>query len=137
MICPVVQEPGAGDRPWLFWDGACGFCCWSVRWLSRRGGERALRIVPYQDAPDEFATPEFRERAARAVQVVTPTGERLEAGRACLYVLREIGWTWIGIFRFPPLVWLVEMGYWIAARNRGFLARFVSEDPKRCREEQR
>jgi len=133
----MIPESDANAPPQLFWDGACGFCCWFVRWLRRRGGEESLRIVPYQEAPAEIATPEFREHAARAVQVITSEGDRLAGGRACLYALRKIGWRWTAPLAVPPLVWLVELGYRIVSRNRRFFARFVSENPKTCRGERR
>ncbi len=65
-------------------------------------------------------------RCARAVHVITPDGGILRAGRASLYVLGRIGWRAteaIGSQR--PLVWLVEAGYWLVARNRRLFARFM------------
>ena len=65
-------------------------------------------------------------QCARAVHVITPAGEVRRAGRASLYVLGSIGWRRaeaIGSRR--PLVWLVEAGYWLVARNRPFFGRFM------------
>ena len=65
-------------------------------------------------------------QCARAVHVVTPAGEILRAGRASLYVLARTGWpraAAIGSRR--PLVWLVEAGYRVVARNRPLFARFL------------
>jgi hypothetical protein len=66
------------------------------------------------------------------MHVVTTEGEVLRAGRAGLFVLSKLGWrrtAWL--LGWPPLVWFVELGYWILARNRGFFARFLfrNEDP--------
>lgn len=50
----------------------------------------------------------------------------LSAGRASLCALTLIGYTrFASIFSFPPLVWGVELGYWIVARNRKFFGRFL------------
>ena len=62
-------------------------------------------------------------RCARAVHVLTPDGAMLGAGRASLYVLDRIGWrAFAALFARRPLVWLVEAGYWLVARNRGFFS---------------
>ena len=50
----------------------------------------------------------------------------MRAGRAVLYLLGIIGYRWlVWPLRFPPLIWLVEIGYQIVARNRRFFARFL------------
>lgn len=66
-------------------------------------------------------------RCARAVHVLGPDGTLLAGGRATLFVLERIGW-WprlVRVLRRPPLVWGVELGYRIVARNRPFFARFL------------
>lgn len=71
-------------------------------------------------------TPALRVACARAVHVVAVDGSVLRAGRAVLFVLRELGWrksTWL--LRWPPFIWGVELGYWIVARNRKRLARLM------------
>ena len=65
-------------------------------------------------------------RCARAVHVITPAGQVLRAGRASLYVLGRIGWhATEAIASRRPLAWLVEVGYWLVARNRPFFARVM------------
>jgi predicted DCC family thiol-disulfide oxidoreductase YuxK len=64
-------------------------------------------------------------RCARAVHVLTPDGTLLAAGRASLFVLGRIGWPRLArLLARRPLVWLVEAGYRVVARNRGFFSRF-------------
>ena len=59
-------------------------------------------------------------RSRRAVQVVTPGGRVIEAGRACLLVLELIGWhpllVWIA--RRRPFIWGVKFGYRLVAGQR-------------------
>jgi predicted DCC family thiol-disulfide oxidoreductase YuxK len=120
-------------KDWLIWDGACGFCCWWIAWAGRRGAGRVFRVVPYQKAPSPPMNEPLRQRARRAVQVVTADGRELSAGRACLHVLERLGWG--GRARFlsrPPFIWVIEAAYRIVARNRPFFARFVSQDPGAC-----
>ena len=69
----------------------------------------------------------LERRARRSVVVVTDRGEVLEAGRACLFVLHELGWhprlVWLA--RRRPLVWLVEAGYRLVAGSRGLIGRLL------------
>jgi hypothetical protein len=66
------------------------------------------------------------ERCARAVHVLGPDGTLLAGGRASLFVLERIGFPRLARgLRVPPLVWTVEAGYRLVARNRPFFARFL------------
>jgi predicted DCC family thiol-disulfide oxidoreductase YuxK len=61
--------------------------------------------------------------------VLTTDGQVLRAGRASLFVLGETGHPWLArLLGLPPMVWLVELGYAIVARNRAFFSRLL---PKR------
>ena len=65
-------------------------------------------------------------RCARAVHVITPAGTVLRAGRASLYVLDRIGWHAVArVAARAPFVCLVELGYWVVARNRGLASRVM------------
>ena len=70
-------------------------------------------------------TDALRRACAHAVHVVTARGEVIRAGRAALHVLDRIGFRrTAAVLSIPPLVWLVELGYRIVARNRSFFGRF-------------
>jgi predicted DCC family thiol-disulfide oxidoreductase YuxK len=106
-------------RHLLLWDGKCGFCRRSVEWVRRHDREGRFEIIPFQDAPAPPMTPELGEACKRAVHVITSEGRVLRAGRASMFVLRETGHPLLGrVLATPPLVWLVELGYVIVARNR-------------------
>jgi predicted DCC family thiol-disulfide oxidoreductase YuxK len=103
----------------LLWDGDCGFCRRGVEWAERRDTSHAFRAIPYQQAPSPPMTSELRQACARAVHVLTAEGPVLRAGRACLWVLERIGYPGLArVLALPPLVWAVEVGYWLVARNR-------------------
>ena len=86
----------------------------------------AFRAIPYQQAPSPPMTPELRLACARAVHVLTPEGNALRAGRACLWVLQRIGYPVLArVLALPPLVWVVELGYWLVARNRRLASRVL------------
>lgn len=70
-------------------------------------------------------TPELRAACKRAVHVVLPSGEVLRAGRASLTVLQQLGWWWVRPLFWPPMIWFVELGYAIVARNRVFFSRYM------------
>ncbi len=111
---------------WLLWDGECEFCGRVVQWIQRKDAAGRLRAVPYQRAPRPPMTDQLAERCRRAVQVYTPRGEILSAGRASLCVLELIGHRRLArVAARPPLIWLVELGYWVVARNRRFFSRLL------------
>jgi predicted DCC family thiol-disulfide oxidoreductase YuxK len=110
----------------LLWDGDCGFCRRCAAWAERRDATHAFRAVPYQQAPSPPMTPELRQACARAVHLLTPEGKMLRAGRACLWVLERIGYPVLArVLALPPLVWVVEVGYWLVARNRRLASRVL------------
>ena len=114
----------ASGQDFLLWDGTCGFCRRSVEALERRDTKHLFLALPYQEAPSPPMTPALWAACARAVHVVTQEGEVLRAGRAALYVLGRLGHpTWARVLSVPPLVWAVEFGYWLVARNRAFFSR--------------
>ena len=68
-------------------------------------------------------TPALFAACEKAVHVLTLEGSTLRAGRACLFILEQLGWKWTArLLRLPPLIWIVEIGYWIVAHNRDFFA---------------
>jgi predicted DCC family thiol-disulfide oxidoreductase YuxK len=114
------------DRHWIIWDGDCRFCGRWLRWALARDVHGEFEAVPYQQAPVPPMTPELREACRAAVHVRTRDGEWLRGGRACLFVLGRVGWPHLAsIAARPPLVWLVDAGYTVVARNRTLFSRLV------------
>jgi hypothetical protein len=72
-------------------------------------------------------TPALRAQARKAVQVMTADGRQLSAGRAVLFALEDIDWhpRMVRLAGRRPFIWAVELGYWIVARNRSLLGRFL------------
>lgn len=114
------------NRDMVLWDGACGFCRRGIRWFEARDARQRLEMVPYQEAPSPPMTPELYEDCARAMYVVKQDGTKLRAGRALLYMMQHCGYPRLGrTLAVPPLVWLVELGYAVMARNRYVISRFL------------
>ena len=70
-------------------------------------------------------TPVLYVACKHAIHVVEANGTVLRAGRACLFILDELGWHWAArLLAVPPFIWLVELGYRIVAVNRPLFSRF-------------
>ncbi|HXV80159.1 MAG TPA: DCC1-like thiol-disulfide oxidoreductase family protein [Candidatus Binatia bacterium] len=119
------------DRHWLFWDGSCNFCRRLVAWVKRKDIDHRFEVLPYQMAPSPPMTPTLYAACEKAVHVVKADGGTLRGGRACLFVLGTLGWTSARILWRPPLVWAVDLGYWIVASNRRLFARLLSRHPRK------
>jgi predicted DCC family thiol-disulfide oxidoreductase YuxK len=120
----VVEQQPRHDL--VLWDRDCGFCRRSVEWVQRRDAAREARFAfaPYQQSDDPRVDDRLRQACSRAVHVLTREGAVLRAGRASLYVLRRIGYRKTSaVLGVPPLRWLVELGYWIVARNRRLFSK--------------
>ncbi len=97
-----------------------------VAWVKRRDRAGRFEAVPYQEAPRPPMTDLLAAGCARAVHVLTTDGTVLNAGRGCLFVLGELGWPRLARFLAArPLVWAVEAGYWLVARNRVVLGQLL------------
>jgi hypothetical protein len=60
------------------------------------------------------------------MHVITPDGRILRAGRASLFVLEKIGWPRLAaVLAQRPLIWIIELGYWVVARNRSLFSRVL------------
>lgn len=121
---PSPRHPAR--RHLVLWDGDCAFCGRCVEWSRARDTQGRLDFARYQEVDGPPMTPALKAACARAVHVVTSDGRTLRGGRAVLFVLEELGWRTTGrVLALPPFVWLVELAYWIVARNRHFFGRFL------------
>ena len=74
-------------------------------------------------------TDDLARRCARAMQLLTPEGETLAAGRASVCVLGVLGYPRVArVAGLAPFIWGVELGYWIVARNRSFLSQLLPKE---------
>ena len=123
------MEPAGVQPIWLFWDGACSLCQRAITWVKHHDVTNQIQAVPYQTAPRPPMTDCLAQRCERAVQVVTPEGQILSAGRASLYVLGKVGFPRLArLGRRPPFVWGIEIGYWLVARNRQFFSKWLFQE---------
>jgi predicted DCC family thiol-disulfide oxidoreductase YuxK len=118
---------------WVLWDGACDFCAWSIAQLRRRDRQGQFHIVPFQGAPPELLQRVSPNALRRGVHVITADGRVLRGGRAVLFIGEQLGYGWLTRpLSLPPMVWAVEGVYWIIARLRGKLSRWLRLSETEC-----
>ena len=95
-------------------------------WVRRRDEAGQIELAPYQEAEIARRDPGLAAACARSVHVIGPDGTVLRSGRAVLRVLDLLGYrTLARVAGTPPLLWGVEVGYAVVARNRRFFSRFL------------
>jgi predicted DCC family thiol-disulfide oxidoreductase YuxK len=104
--------------PVLLYDGDCGFCTTSVRFIERRIPTRAeLRPYQFTDLDALGATP---KRAS--AEVLWVDGTRISGGaQAVARLLIDAGGAWrvLGaLLRIPPFRWLAAGVYHVVTVNR-------------------
>lgn len=123
----------AKPQHWVVWDGACDLCAWSVAQLRHRDTEGRFQVVPFQSAPPELLQRTTTSALGRGVHVFTADGRVLRGGRAVLFVGEQLGYGWLTRpLSVPPLVWGVEGVYWLIARLRGVLSRWLRVRTTEC-----
>lgn len=107
------------ERPVLVYDGDCGFCTASVRFLERRVPVDA-EVVAFQFA-DLAALGTTQERAEHEVLWVDRAGRVSGGAEAIGRLLTAAGGMWRVpgvVMRTPPVSWLAHAVYRLVANNR-------------------
>jgi predicted DCC family thiol-disulfide oxidoreductase YuxK len=74
-------------------------------------------------------THQLYEACGKALHVVTNDGKLLQAGEACLFILRVLGWRNAArVLSLPPLLAATELGYRLVAANRRHISRLFGWD---------
>ncbi len=110
----------------IFYDGDCGVCHWSVRFVARRDpGGQAFRFAPLGGETFDRRVPsEVRRDLPDTIVVQTAGGEVLLRSRAVVHILRRLGRPWPALGRLLALVPrpIRDLGYDLFARVRRYLA---------------
>jgi predicted DCC family thiol-disulfide oxidoreductase YuxK len=114
---------GLLDKPFLVFDGDCGFC---VRWVRRWEKETRGRVLyaPYQEAAARF--PDIPpERFRKSVQLVETDGRVYEGAEA---VFRALAYgptdRWLRLYRgLPGFAPAAEALYALVASHRAAFSR--------------
>jgi len=109
------------DLPVLFYDGECGLCRRSVRFLMRQDRQGRLYFAPLQGATAAWRrSSELRESLSSAVYQ-RENGENFLRSDAVLQVLIDIGsrWRWLArLAQKIPCRWRDASYDWVARRRR-------------------
>jgi len=106
----------------LIYDGECGICRRSVKWIRQRDEEERIELLPYQDpaVPERF--PEIPQSdMERAMQLVARDGARWEGARAAEELLAVLPrWRVAApLFKIPGVRRVAERVYrWVASNRR-------------------
>jgi predicted DCC family thiol-disulfide oxidoreductase YuxK len=110
----------------IFYDGGCGLCHWSVRFVLARDRGGAFRFAPLDSAALRSTAPEEVRKALQGTFVVrTFDGRLLTRSAAALHVGRRLGGVWrllAGVGALIPAA-VLDRGYDTIARNRHRLFR--------------
>ncbi|MDB1086595.1 DUF393 domain-containing protein [Streptomyces sp. ACA25] len=107
------------QRPVLVYDGDCGFCTTSARFVERRIRPRAE--VTARQFTDLEALGVSPERAEHELLWVTPTGTVYGGAQAVAKLLLSGGGGWAvagALLQLPPLRWAGPPAYRLVADHR-------------------
>lgn len=111
----------APNLPLLEYDGDCGFCTRTARWVERRlPPGSGVTVAPWQ-ALDLRAYGLTPPDVAKAAWWIDADGTRRRGHRAIAAALRAIGGPWraVGaVIDVPPVSWLARLVYALVARFR-------------------
>lgn len=117
----VLGEPAAElpRQPLVLYDGQCGLCNRSVRWLIEHDGGQ-LRYAPLQGPTAAAARARFPHIPETLESVVLVDGDRAHLrSKAFLHLARYLRWPWRAgrLFTWLPAA-LLDPLYRFIARNR-------------------
>jgi len=114
------DESTAGEHPIVLYDGVCGLCHRSIRFLLRNDREGILRFAPLQGPTAERLRGQFRQipETLQSVVLIEANTVYLRS-KAFLVVSRHLRYPWkvASWFRWMP-GWLLDPFYWLIARLR-------------------
>ena len=107
-------------EPIVLYDGTCGLCSKSVRWLLAHERDHELRFAPLQGETAAALRARFPEIPETLESVVLVDGGRARLrSKAFLYAARHLRapWRWSYALRWLP-AFLLDLGYRVIAKIR-------------------
>lgn len=122
---PLPRDAIAPGSVIVFYDGVCGFCNGTVRFLAERDRADRFRFAPLQGALARElllahdASPSSLDTMYTLVDYGLPTERVFSRARGILRVTRELGgiWSLVALFGVLPDA-VLDAGYGLLARNR-------------------
>jgi predicted DCC family thiol-disulfide oxidoreductase YuxK len=118
-VTPLVASDTAGG-PVVLYDGTCGLCHRSVRWLLRHERDHALQFAPLQGATAAALRVRHAEIPQLVSTVVLVDNDRVYLrSKAFLYAAKHLRapWRWAAAWRWIP-GFLPDLGYRLIAAIR-------------------
>jgi predicted DCC family thiol-disulfide oxidoreductase YuxK len=115
----AVATPAAGV-PIVLYDGTCGLCARSVRWILRHEGDRELRFAPLQGETAAALRKQFTNIPESIDTVIYIDGTRAHLrSKAFLHMARHFRapWRWLHAVRWLP-GFVLDLGYRVVAALR-------------------
>src|ERR1700690_2928126 len=100
-VTPVATSDAAGG-PVVLYDGTCGLCHRSVRWLLRHERDHALQFAPLQGATAAALRVRHPEIPQLVSTVVLVEDDRVYLrSKAFLYAAKHLRapWRWVAVWR--------------------------------------
>jgi predicted DCC family thiol-disulfide oxidoreductase YuxK len=115
-----TAEPAIGEGPIVLYDGVCGLCAKSVRWILRHERDHELRFAPLQGATAAALRARHANIPVSLDSVVFVAGGRAHLrSKAFLHLATHLRapWRWVHAFRWFP-GFLLDLGYRLVAATR-------------------
>jgi predicted DCC family thiol-disulfide oxidoreductase YuxK len=119
-IASTASAPLEAVRPIVFYDGACGLCHASVRWILRHERDSELRFAPLQGATAIAMRARFPQIPTKIATIVFVDGDRARLrSKAFLHLARHLRapWRWSYRVRWLP-GFVLDLGYRVIAAIR-------------------
>jgi len=117
---PTPQPLPEQVEPVVLYDGVCGLCSKSVRWILRHEKDHVLKFAPLQGPTAAALREKYPQIPKTLESVVLVEGGRAHLrSKAFLYTARHLRapWRWAyGVRWFPGF--LLDLGYRLIARIR-------------------
>ena len=115
----TVAAPAAA-RPIVLYDGTCGLCARSVRWILHHERDRELAFAPLQGETAQALRARYPNIPATVDTVIYVDGERAHLrSKAFLYLASHLRrpWRWMYAVRWLP-GFVLNLGYRFVAAIR-------------------
>jgi predicted DCC family thiol-disulfide oxidoreductase YuxK len=117
---PAAAIDAAEVEPIVLYDGVCGLCARSVRWILRKERDHALRFAPLQGPTAAALRTRYPEIPTTLESVVyISDGKAHVRSKAFLHLASHLRapWRWMHALRWMP-GFLLDLGYRPIARLR-------------------
>jgi predicted DCC family thiol-disulfide oxidoreductase YuxK len=117
---PAAAVDLAAVEPVVLYDGVCGLCSRSVRWILRHERDHALKFAPLQGETTAALRARYPEIPATLESVVFISGGKAYLrSKAFLYLARHLRapWRWSYAFRWFP-GFILDLFYRVVAATR-------------------